>query len=115
MKLIFRAVSKVKCYTGNSFPFLQLLSGNVFISCPSPFFFPASKRSKFADVVNLHIKTDLRCLKVFIRGQKARISEISIEGMKGRVFCVLGILAVLSIGFVKCLLFLQYSTVYRVF
>uniref|UniRef100_A0A669EIP5 Vacuolar protein sorting 13 homolog A n=1 Tax=Oreochromis niloticus TaxID=8128 RepID=A0A669EIP5_ORENI len=113
MKLIFRAVSKVKCYTGNSFPFLQLLSGNVFISCPSPFFFPASKRSKFADVVNLHIKTDLRCLKVFIRGQKARISEISIEGMKGRVFCVLGILAVLSIGFVKCLLFLQYSTVYR--
>lgn len=40
-----------------------------------------SKKSKFADVVNLHIEADLRCLKVFIRGQKARISEISIEGM----------------------------------
>lgn len=76
---------------------------------------PASKRSKFADVVNLHIKTDLRCLKVFIRGQKARISEISIEGMKERVFCVLGTLAVLSIGFINCLLFLLYSAVYRVF
>uniref|UniRef100_A0A8C4FEN5 Vacuolar protein sorting 13 homolog A n=1 Tax=Dicentrarchus labrax TaxID=13489 RepID=A0A8C4FEN5_DICLA len=37
--------------------------------------------SKFADVVNLHIRADLRCLKVFIRGEKARISEISIEGM----------------------------------
>uniref|UniRef100_A0AAX7V420 Vacuolar protein sorting 13 homolog A n=1 Tax=Astatotilapia calliptera TaxID=8154 RepID=A0AAX7V420_ASTCA len=59
---------------------------------------PASKRSKFADVVNLHIKTDLRCLKVFIRGQKARISEISIEGMKERVFCVLGTLAAVSIA-----------------
>nr|XP_012773474.2 vacuolar protein sorting-associated protein 13A isoform X2 [Maylandia zebra] len=44
-----------------------------------------SKRSKFADVVNLHIKTDLRCLKVFIRGQKARISEISIEGLVSEV------------------------------
>lgn len=42
--------------------------------------FTASKSSKFADIVNLHIRADLRCLKVFIRGQKARISEISIEG-----------------------------------
>lgn len=33
-------------------------------------------------MVNLHIRADLRCLKVFIRGQKARISEISIEGME---------------------------------
>ena len=32
-------------------------------------------------MVNLHIRADLRCLKVFIRGQKARISEISIEGI----------------------------------
>lgn len=31
--------------------------------------------------MNLHIRADLRCLKVFIRGQKARISEISIEGI----------------------------------
>uniref|UniRef100_A0A3B3Z2I0 Vacuolar protein sorting 13 homolog A n=1 Tax=Poecilia mexicana TaxID=48701 RepID=A0A3B3Z2I0_9TELE len=38
-----------------------------------------SKSSKFADVVNLRVRADLRCLKVFIRGQKARISEISIE------------------------------------
>uniref|UniRef100_A0AAQ6IL86 Vacuolar protein sorting 13 homolog A n=1 Tax=Anabas testudineus TaxID=64144 RepID=A0AAQ6IL86_ANATE len=44
-----------------------------------------SKKSKFADVVNLHIEADLRCLKVFIRGQKARISEISIEGLVSKV------------------------------
>uniref|UniRef100_A0A4W6GAF9 Vacuolar protein sorting 13 homolog A n=1 Tax=Lates calcarifer TaxID=8187 RepID=A0A4W6GAF9_LATCA len=41
--------------------------------------------SKFKDVVNLHIRADLRCLKVFIRGQKARISEISIEGLVSEV------------------------------
>uniref|UniRef100_A0A8C4FH35 Vacuolar protein sorting 13 homolog A n=1 Tax=Dicentrarchus labrax TaxID=13489 RepID=A0A8C4FH35_DICLA len=41
--------------------------------------------SKFADVVNLHIRADLRCLKVFIRGEKARISEISIEGLVSEV------------------------------
>lgn len=45
-----------------------------------------SKMSKFADVVNLHIKADLRCLKVFLRGQKARISEIRVEGMDGDIF-----------------------------
>uniref|UniRef100_A0A8C4GTN9 Vacuolar protein sorting 13 homolog A n=1 Tax=Dicentrarchus labrax TaxID=13489 RepID=A0A8C4GTN9_DICLA len=39
------------------------------------------EETTFADVVNLHIRADLRCLKVFIRGEKARISEISIEGM----------------------------------
>ncbi|KAM9359845.1 intermembrane lipid transfer protein VPS13A [Symphorus nematophorus] len=45
----------------------------------------STKRSKFADVVNLHIRADLRCLKIFIRGQKARISEISIEGLVSEV------------------------------
>ncbi|KAI3372816.1 hypothetical protein L3Q82_023273 [Scortum barcoo] len=45
----------------------------------------SSKSSKFADVVNLHIRADLRCLKVFIRGQKARVSEISIEGLVSEV------------------------------
>ncbi|XP_068995248.1 intermembrane lipid transfer protein VPS13A isoform X2 [Embiotoca jacksoni] len=45
----------------------------------------SSKSSKFADVFNLHIRADLRCLKVFIRGQKARISEISIEGLVSEV------------------------------
>ncbi|XP_029366133.1 intermembrane lipid transfer protein VPS13A isoform X2 [Echeneis naucrates] len=45
----------------------------------------SSKGTKFADVVNLHIRADLRCLKVFIRGQKARISEISIEGLVSEV------------------------------
>ncbi|XP_059192632.1 vacuolar protein sorting-associated protein 13A [Centropristis striata] len=45
----------------------------------------STKVSKFADVVNLHIRADLRCLKVFIRGQKARISEISIEGLVSEV------------------------------
>ncbi|XP_067376850.1 vacuolar protein sorting-associated protein 13A isoform X3 [Channa argus] len=44
-----------------------------------------SKTSKFADVVNLHIGANLRCLKIFIRGQKARISEISIEGLVSEV------------------------------
>uniref|UniRef100_A0A3Q3JC42 Vacuolar protein sorting 13 homolog A n=1 Tax=Monopterus albus TaxID=43700 RepID=A0A3Q3JC42_MONAL len=39
----------------------------------------------FADVVNLHIRADLRCLKIFIRGEKARISEISIEGLVSEV------------------------------
>uniref|UniRef100_A0A671VJ44 Vacuolar protein sorting 13 homolog A n=1 Tax=Sparus aurata TaxID=8175 RepID=A0A671VJ44_SPAAU len=43
------------------------------------------QNSKFADVVNLHIRADLRCLKVFIRGQKARISEISIEGLVSEI------------------------------
>uniref|UniRef100_A0A8C2BZ69 Vacuolar protein sorting 13 homolog A n=1 Tax=Cyprinus carpio TaxID=7962 RepID=A0A8C2BZ69_CYPCA len=41
--------------------------------------------SKFEDVVNLHIRADLSCLKVFIRGEKARISEISIEGLVSEV------------------------------
>ncbi|XP_070690657.1 intermembrane lipid transfer protein VPS13A [Pempheris klunzingeri] len=45
----------------------------------------SSKSSKFAGMVNLHIRADLRCLKVFIRGQKARISEISIEGLVSEV------------------------------
>ncbi|CAL8249330.1 unnamed protein product [Merluccius merluccius] len=44
-----------------------------------------TKKSKFEDVVNLHIRADLDCLKVFIRGQKARISEISIEGLVSEV------------------------------
>uniref|UniRef100_A0A8C2C2B0 Vacuolar protein sorting 13 homolog A n=1 Tax=Cyprinus carpio TaxID=7962 RepID=A0A8C2C2B0_CYPCA len=43
------------------------------------------EKSKFEDVVNLHIRADLSCLKVFIRGEKARISEISIEGLVSEV------------------------------
>ncbi|XP_075995110.1 intermembrane lipid transfer protein VPS13A isoform X2 [Genypterus blacodes] len=45
----------------------------------------SSKTSKFADMVNLHVRADLNCLKVFIRGQKARISEICIEGLVSEV------------------------------
>uniref|UniRef100_A0A9J7YYX8 Vacuolar protein sorting 13 homolog A n=1 Tax=Cyprinus carpio carpio TaxID=630221 RepID=A0A9J7YYX8_CYPCA len=45
----------------------------------------SSKKSKFEDVVNLHIRADLSCLKVFIKGEKARISEISIEGLVSEV------------------------------
>ncbi|KAM9393107.1 intermembrane lipid transfer protein VPS13A isoform 2-T2 [Pholidichthys leucotaenia] len=45
----------------------------------------SSKKSKFADVITLHVRADLRCLKVFIRGQKARISEIGIEGLVSEV------------------------------
>ncbi|KAM3849865.1 intermembrane lipid transfer protein VPS13A-like, partial [Diretmus argenteus] len=44
-----------------------------------------SKKLKFQDVVNLRFRADLNCLKVFIRGQKARISEISIEGLVSEV------------------------------
>ncbi|XP_072290202.1 intermembrane lipid transfer protein VPS13A isoform X2 [Eucyclogobius newberryi] len=46
---------------------------------------PSIKNSKFADMVNLHIKANLCCLKVFIRGEKVRISEISIEGLVSEV------------------------------
>ncbi|XP_072538496.1 intermembrane lipid transfer protein VPS13A isoform X2 [Salminus brasiliensis] len=46
---------------------------------------PTPKKSKFEDVVNLDIRADLSCLKVFIRGEKARISEISIEGLVSEV------------------------------
>ncbi|XP_028980284.2 vacuolar protein sorting-associated protein 13A isoform X3 [Esox lucius] len=45
----------------------------------------SSKKSKFEDVVNLHIRADLNCLKVFIRGQSHRIAEISIEGLVSEV------------------------------
>ncbi|KAG7265616.1 hypothetical protein CRUP_015738 [Coryphaenoides rupestris] len=44
-----------------------------------------TKKSKFEDVVNLHIRANLECLKVFIRGQNARIAEISIEGLVSEV------------------------------
>ncbi|TRY91754.1 hypothetical protein DNTS_026184, partial [Danionella cerebrum] len=43
------------------------------------------KKSKFEDVVSLHIRADLNCLKVFIRGERARISEIIIEGLVSEV------------------------------
>ncbi|XP_066567209.1 intermembrane lipid transfer protein VPS13A isoform X2 [Amia ocellicauda] len=43
------------------------------------------KKSKFEDVINLHVRADLTCLKVFIRGQKGQISEISIEGLDSEV------------------------------
>ncbi|XP_023658646.1 intermembrane lipid transfer protein VPS13A isoform X2 [Paramormyrops kingsleyae] len=43
------------------------------------------KKSKFEDVVNLHIRADLSCLKVYIRGEKGRISEIRIEGLVSQV------------------------------
>ncbi|XP_057687082.1 vacuolar protein sorting-associated protein 13A isoform X2 [Corythoichthys intestinalis] len=43
------------------------------------------KKSSGATVINLHIRADLRSLKVFIRGQKAMISEIRIEGLVSEV------------------------------
>ncbi|XP_062310041.1 LOW QUALITY PROTEIN: vacuolar protein sorting-associated protein 13A [Osmerus eperlanus] len=46
---------------------------------------PSCKKSKFEDVVNLHIRADMNCLKVFIRGEKARIAEICIEGLLSEV------------------------------
>ncbi|XP_019410461.1 PREDICTED: vacuolar protein sorting-associated protein 13A isoform X1 [Crocodylus porosus] len=44
-----------------------------------------SKKSKYEDVVDLHICADLSCLRVFIREQKHRISEIHIEGLDSQV------------------------------
>ncbi|XP_039606495.1 vacuolar protein sorting-associated protein 13A isoform X2 [Polypterus senegalus] len=45
----------------------------------------STKKSKFEDVVNMHVCAVLTCLKIFIRGQKRRISEISIEGLDSEV------------------------------
>ncbi|XP_041111906.1 vacuolar protein sorting-associated protein 13A isoform X1 [Polyodon spathula] len=43
------------------------------------------KKSKFDDVVSLHVLADLSCLKIYLRGQKVHISEISIEGLVSQV------------------------------
>ncbi|XP_067424979.1 intermembrane lipid transfer protein VPS13A isoform X2 [Emydura macquarii macquarii] len=44
-----------------------------------------SKKSKYEDVIDLHICADLSCLRVFIREQKRRLSEIHIEGLDCQV------------------------------
>nr|XP_057926418.1 vacuolar protein sorting-associated protein 13A isoform X3 [Doryrhamphus excisus] len=44
-----------------------------------------TKNPKTAAITNLHVRADLRSLKVFIRGEKARISEICIEGLVSEV------------------------------
>ncbi|XP_077456591.1 intermembrane lipid transfer protein VPS13A isoform X1 [Stigmatopora argus] len=43
------------------------------------------RKNRGATVINLHIRADLRSLKVFIRGEKAMISEIKIEGLFSEV------------------------------
>ncbi|KAJ1206563.1 hypothetical protein NDU88_001966 [Pleurodeles waltl] len=43
------------------------------------------KKTKFQDVIGLHLCAELECLRIFIRGQKCRISEISIEGLDSQV------------------------------
>ncbi|RXM32961.1 Vacuolar protein sorting-associated protein 13A [Acipenser ruthenus] len=43
------------------------------------------KKSKFEDVISLHVLADLSCLKIYLRGQKGHISEISIEGLVSQV------------------------------
>ncbi|CAH2294187.1 vacuolar sorting-associated 13A isoform X1 [Pelobates cultripes] len=43
------------------------------------------KKSKYEDVINLHVCAELSCLRVFIREQKCRISEISIQGLDSQV------------------------------
>ncbi|XP_028822843.1 vacuolar protein sorting-associated protein 13A-like isoform X3 [Denticeps clupeoides] len=45
----------------------------------------AVKKSKYEDVLNLHIRADLSCLKLFIRGQESQIAEIGIEGLVSEV------------------------------
>uniref|UniRef100_A0A8C3SRI4 Vacuolar protein sorting 13 homolog A n=1 Tax=Chelydra serpentina TaxID=8475 RepID=A0A8C3SRI4_CHESE len=44
-----------------------------------------SKKSKYEDVIDFHVCADLSCLRVFIREQKRRISEIHIEGLDCQV------------------------------
>ncbi|RXM33331.1 Vacuolar protein sorting-associated protein 13A [Acipenser ruthenus] len=43
------------------------------------------KKSKFEDVIGLHVLADLSCLKIYLRRQKGHISEISIEGLVSQV------------------------------
>ncbi|XP_056379493.1 intermembrane lipid transfer protein VPS13A isoform X1 [Hyla sarda] len=43
------------------------------------------KKSKYEDVIGLHVCAELSCLRVFIREQKCNISEISIEGLDSQV------------------------------
>ncbi|XP_068092806.1 intermembrane lipid transfer protein VPS13A [Hyperolius riggenbachi] len=43
------------------------------------------KKSKYEDVVNLHVFAELSCFRVYIRQQKCKISEISIEGLDAEV------------------------------
>ncbi|CAJ0922314.1 unnamed protein product, partial [Ranitomeya imitator] len=43
------------------------------------------KKSKYEDVVGLYVCAELSCLRVFIREQKCKISEISIEGLDSQV------------------------------
>ncbi|XP_073399904.1 intermembrane lipid transfer protein VPS13A [Dendrobates tinctorius] len=43
------------------------------------------KKSKYDDVVGLYVCAELSCLRVFIREQKCKISEISIEGLDSQV------------------------------
>ncbi|NXI62680.1 VP13A protein, partial [Anseranas semipalmata] len=44
-----------------------------------------SKKSKYADVIDLNICADLSCLRVFIREKKHRIAEIHIEGLDSQM------------------------------
>ncbi|KAM9329208.1 intermembrane lipid transfer protein VPS13A [Gastrophryne carolinensis] len=45
----------------------------------------ALNKSKYDDVVSLHVLAELSCLHVFVREQKCKISEISIEGLDAEV------------------------------
>ncbi|XP_061483494.1 intermembrane lipid transfer protein VPS13A isoform X2 [Rhineura floridana] len=44
-----------------------------------------SKKSKYEDVCDLHVCADMSCLRIFIREQKHRISEIRVEGLDSQV------------------------------
>ncbi|KAF7250405.1 Vacuolar protein sorting-associated protein 13A [Varanus komodoensis] len=44
-----------------------------------------SKKSKYEDVCDLHVCADMSCLRVFLRDQKRRISEIRVEGLDSQV------------------------------
>ncbi|XP_040272989.1 LOW QUALITY PROTEIN: vacuolar protein sorting-associated protein 13A [Bufo bufo] len=43
------------------------------------------KKSKYDDVISLHVRAQLACLRVFIQERECKISEISIEGLDSEV------------------------------
>lgn len=55
----------------------MFLTGKLFVVFNSSI---ASKKSKYEDVCDLHVYADMSCLRIFIREQKRRISEICVEG-----------------------------------
>ncbi|MGH0127289.1 UNVERIFIED_CONTAM: hypothetical protein FKN15_071194 [Acipenser sinensis] len=69
---------KLRSFDLSSSTFLK----EICLKCPE---YMAPKKSKFEDVIGLHVLADLSCLKIYLRRQKGHISEISIEGLVSQV------------------------------